>query len=354
MRTPRPFVLIVGFLVALLLLVLFLRFAFRGMNRGSHPGRADAKTTTVSTAADMVATPAPPSQLAEGKEARMARELARLNQQPIEFYGRVVDQYGKPVFGAEVTGSVMVQQKWMNGTETKLYTSTSEDGRFQFDGLAGRDMAIWINIAGYQFESLKQKTLFKYSLLTPESERHQPNAASPVVFTVWKLSQDLNSKISRGNALFRLTPDGRSYTIDLAHKSKRESLAEAGDFRIRISRAMPRGAGLRYDWSATIDIEGGGLIEQNAEGGYLTRAGYMNEAPAEGYIPTATIVFSEEQAGWVDSVRKVYYFKTRSAASFGKMQIEILSKYQDGSALLVDFVVNESASRNLEVPKDRK
>src|SRR6185436_2524437 len=49
------------------------------------------------------------------KEQQMSRALATFNHQPIEFYGKVVDQNVQPVPGVNVQGGVMIQTKWMNG-----------------------------------------------------------------------------------------------------------------------------------------------------------------------------------------------------------------------------------------------
>lgn len=60
----------------------------------------------------------------------MSEALAVLNHRPIEFYGKLVDQSGKPVGGAKVFADVMVAKAWMTGKGEFHYTATDENGLF--------------------------------------------------------------------------------------------------------------------------------------------------------------------------------------------------------------------------------
>lgn len=70
-----------------------------------YPNAPTAKTVAA------IATPKLP---AESKEQRKLEILSTANDVPIVFYGRLEDQFGNPVTGAEITGTATI----INGSTT--------------------------------------------------------------------------------------------------------------------------------------------------------------------------------------------------------------------------------------------
>ena len=277
---------------------------------------------------------------AKAKEQVMSEALATLNQQPIDFYGKVVDQNGAPVAGAKVSGGVMVQTRWMNGTIGNHYTTSDAAGLFSFKGLAGRDISIWIEKPGYQFENMKQQTLFKYSLLSPEPERHKPNAEAPVTFTMWR-NQGAEPLVS-GNKFLGIKADGTPFTVNLISGRKSEGRSADGDLVVSIVQPAQITDGQKYDWSFTIEAIGGGLVE-------AADIQYLNEAPADGYNPQISQEVRAADREWSEVVRKTLFVKSRDGAQFARVTAEIHSNYQGAAVFSIHYLLNpKPGSRNLE------
>jgi hypothetical protein len=267
----------------------------------------------------------------------MSEALAVLNQQPIQFYGKVLDQDGAPVAGAKVTGGVMVQTKWMNGEITNYYTTTGGNGLFAFEGLAGRDISIWLEKAGYDFRN-GDHTLFKYSHLTNETERHTPDVNAPVVFTMWKQKGPealVHTKLSRAS----VPVDGSPVAFDLLTGEK--TLA-GGDLVVKLERnPIHVQRGQRFDWKATIEVPNGGLLE--------IKDTYPNEAPAEGYIPSLIIDMPASSADWQSSLSGSFYVRSRGGQNHARLNLRITADYEPPpTALTFEAYINPSGSRNLE------
>ena len=111
----------------------------------------------------------------------MSEKLSLLNDQPIVFYGKVIDQHGTPVVGAKVRGGVMVEKIWMGGHFVDHYTTTDAAGKFAFRGLSGAEIVIQPSKEGFEFKADINRN-FNYSLLNRDSERHHPDPATPEVF----------------------------------------------------------------------------------------------------------------------------------------------------------------------------
>lgn len=273
----------------------------------------------------------------KSKEQLMSEALAVLNHQPIQFYGKVLDQDGAPVAGAKVTGGVMVQTKWMNGEIKNSYTTTDGAGLFAFNGLAGRDISIWLEKPGYEFKN-GDHTLFKYSKLTKESERHTPDANAPVVFTMWKQKGPeslVHTKLSR----LSVPVDGTAVEFDLITGQKTTG---GGDLVVKLERnPVHIQRGQRFDWKVTLEVPNGGLIEIGDA--------YPNEAPAEGYEASTVVEMPVNSTEWQSSVTRGYYIKSRGGQSYARVNLRITADYEPPpTGVTLEAFVNPSGSRNLE------
>jgi uncharacterized GH25 family protein len=83
----------------------------------------------------------------------MSAILAVDSRQPIEFYGRVVDQHGQPVPGAKVRGNAEIIERWMDQKWDEHFTTTDSNGYFQFSGLHGQSLVVSPSKDGYESKS---------------------------------------------------------------------------------------------------------------------------------------------------------------------------------------------------------
>jgi hypothetical protein len=110
---------------------------------GTAANSTSSTTPTSSPGTSLPATPhAPDFPPAPSKEQQMSDALPKLNDVPIVFYGKLIDQYNNPVSGVTVTGSVLISKQWMQQKEEDHTTRTDSDGLFHFEGLHGMSIGI--------------------------------------------------------------------------------------------------------------------------------------------------------------------------------------------------------------------
>ncbi len=102
------------------------------------------------------------------------------NANPIDYFGRVVDQYGEPVVGATVAGNVMLIAGYDNTPYEHHATTTDNNGLFQFAGLHGVNIGIVISKVGYEIGGHGEGFKGPASGL-------QSTPTDRAVFTMWKL-----------------------------------------------------------------------------------------------------------------------------------------------------------------------
>lgn len=267
----------------------------------------------------------------------MSAKLKILNDQPIEFYGKVIDQRGEPVAGAKVRGGVMVEKIWMGGHFVDHYTTTDSSGNFAFRGLRGAEIIIQPSKEGYEFRADLNRN-FYYSLIHPDNQRHHPKLAAPEVLTIWKLKGAeplVHHEINRVGA----PVDGAPVTFDLL---KGRKTTGDGDLILTIERTpIHIQRGQRFAWKATLEMPSGGLLKMEDA--------YPNEAPLDGYETKVVIDMPSTSPHWQSSVFRRFYFKSRRDAIYGRMTIDLTADYEPPpTGVTLEAWINPSGSRNLE------
>lgn len=256
---------------------------------------------------------------------------------PIEFYGKVVDQYNQPAAGATVVysaGGVYLA----SGTGVGK-TQTNAQGVFALEDAKGVSFSV-DNIIhpAYQYQNHFHGVApvnFNSHQRFPDSRLWQDyNQDNPYVFTVWKIDSYPKTKVSKEKG-YSLTPDGRTSTFDLLTKGKpfKKGLQE-GDFTISFDE-------VGENWVARIESLAGGLIE--------TDDLYMNLAPETGYQTAVTYNFA---IGRRNIEIKNYYLKMRDEY-YGRVKVEYRAypNRKGKATVYVSSVVNLEKGRNLTIKK---
>ena len=276
------------------------------------------------------ATPAPKT-----KDEQMSALLTMTSQTPISFFGKVIDQQGAPVAGVKVTATAEVVRRFMEENWVRQSTLSDSRGLFQFVGLHGQSLSVFLEKAGYQYKS--NNLVYEYSIHSPEKERHRPDPAAPVVFTMAKL------KGAEPLIHYRVRIDapvnGSPTSFDLLTGKK---LPSGGDVVVKVDRQPEHiQRGQRFDWKATIEVPGGGIAELNDA--------YPTEAPADGYEPQFTIEMPAAGKEWEDSATHSFYLKLRDGKFYARLRLEITADYEPPpTGVTLEAWVNPSGSRNLE------
>lgn len=300
-------------------------------------GASRAPTAVAQTSATPPTSPYPLR-----KEQRMSAVFDATSHQRIDFYGRVIDQYGKPISGVTVTATVEAVTRFMQDHREQYSATTDANGRFAFVGLSGQNLSIYLAKPGCEYKSNLKR--YGYSMLTPESERHRPAASAPVLFTMWKRKEP-EPLVRVDLRRIPLPVDGTSVGVDMLGGRQ---LQQGGDIVVRLERHPQHiTRGQPFDWKAVISLPNGGL-----QG---IRDQYPNEAPAEGYKPELVIDMPAESPEWHSSFRGNYYAKLRNGQAFARFVLTLTADSEPPpSRLTLEGYVNHAGNRNLEVDPDKE
>lgn len=149
---------------------------------GSQNSRVSTPVTSNSPTTKAVTPLGQLGALVGSKEAKTLEILSRENNVPIVFYGKVEDQFGNPVVGAEITGSTIIYSGTSSGSKTVTATSDS-NGNFTLDAGKGESLGVMLRKPGYELATTG--TDFKYSHLF--ENYYVPDPRNPTVIKMWKL-----------------------------------------------------------------------------------------------------------------------------------------------------------------------
>lgn len=248
---------------------------------------------------------------------------------PIEFYGRVVDQFGAPV------DSATVNLDWnVVGGTTKQVVKTAADGSFSLQGARGKTLGVNIVKEGY-LNTEESHNSFEYAAFFQENFL-VPDQARPVVFRLQKLmgAEPMLKYITNTEIAVRVEP--------VLLNVETGKLGSEGDLAFSVIVGSGRG---QYgpDYTLTIRANGGASFA-------LSDEEFMFNAPESGY--RRVVVYNRLSSAPNYSLTQPYrfYVKTRSgkyASVTGEITIrEGLSEGKAGFHAIIYHT--PSGSRNLE------
>lgn len=252
----------------------------------------------------------------------------RENNTPINFYGRVVDQNGQPIGDVQVEMGVMLYGGFTQSKSQTYNTVTDSQGGFSFIGLHGVDFGFNFKKEGYFYD-------LKLSSKRPENY-YSTNTNHPLVFPLWKL-QGAELMI-RQSLVLNLPCDGTKTVIDLisgkVNSPESSLIVKLERNPVQIIRGKP------FEWTFTMTVPGGGLIEMDDP--------YPYEAPESGYHETVVIATGANPQHYIDAAKKSYYYKS-AEGKYGRLTIDLQADFQPPPTFLgISIYLNPSGSRNLE------
>ena len=240
---------------------------------------------------------------------------------PIEFYGKVVDQDGKPVGGA--IADVIWTDMSAKGSSQMEVTSDA-DGLFSITGIRGKGMTVQVNKDGYYRQLTDTKSIFEYAGFW-EPSYHVPDKSKPVLFRLRKKGEAATLVNVSGKIVLEF---GKSATIPMPSEIPSGTALKVTVFE---NTASPR------KWNAAISVEGGGVVPTVEE--------FPFKAPEQGYQSSLELNQSSPRPpGWQDLFQGgQFYIKTDKGYGLLKLE-QIVGK----KTLRYSLAINSNGYRNLE------
>jgi hypothetical protein len=280
--------------------------------------------------------PSPPTQT---KAERAKEALALLNNENVVLYGKVTDQFDAPVAGAEISGSIQVNDGTRVGAD-QIRLVTDNNGMFTISGYTGKALGIAVKKPGYVMATTN--TRFVFSRLWSEAEQHNPDPNHPTVIKMWKLqgAEPLAGIDQRHKFPYTDTP----VSFDLLAG---KIVASGGDIKITVSRSEGVvSEQTLQDWSVRVEAVDGGVLRADATG---ARVIYV--LPEGGYQPSDTFILSTNAPHrWAGSIEQMYFVRSRGGQVYSKLNVGLAINRNPANPVWVEFrgAANANGSRNFE------
>jgi hypothetical protein len=250
-------------------------------------------------------------------------------QAPIEFYGKVVDESGSPVEGADISFNWM-EFPTEDGSREATARSDAE-GLFSLRNARGPSLSVFVSREGY-YTSRSGRQGFKFGPLSDGD--FMPDPRNPVIFRLRKKGQGAqlltSDKGMRLNLSVRVPMNGAPVRVDLLEKRA----SPTGQLEVSQIKPPWREA---TEWSFRLSMADGGLVENQDE--------FQFEAPEANYLPDMEYHFAKGETNWTTQVNKQFYIVFGQPRKYGWLRIE--SNLAQETAFLT-YAINPSGSRNLE------
>lgn len=269
------------------------------------------------------------------------------NNVPLDFYGKVVDQNGKPVAGAtikiglevgELTPVPNYPQSLLERVRTDRVTAKSgADGTFNLSGFN----ALGLDIQSIAKDQYKMSKNFRRSYYYVRSaEIFHPDQNNPVVFVLWEEGKR-TSLISKDEH-YDIRP-GESYGLDLETGSMAAS--SQGDVHFQLNRPKNIKRNRKFDWTFSIATRPGVQIRPIDEDYFA-----MTFPPADGYTNIYRDVQSSGESSWRKAGSKEFYVKRENRGSFAKMALvwdaigAVSGPKTNEAGIRIEYTLNPSGS----------
>jgi hypothetical protein len=254
---------------------------------------------------------------------------------PIEFYGKVVDQFGQPVAGA----NVIFQWTTVIGpvTNPEKRTSTGTDGQFELKDVQGKVLAVSVDKIGFDrtddwIQNFEYADFFHDNFYVPD-----PN--NPVLFHLHKTME--------AEPLYVFSPYGDISVggEPLVLNVEKGKVASQGDLAFSVTLGAETN---RYGSDFIVAMQG-----LNGAGFVFSDEEFMSKAPESGYKNTFTVIHKVNVSHYSPEQKLRFYVRTGSGkyASVGvKISLWNNLKTSDFDA---GIHFNPSGSRNLEFDQNK-
>ena len=208
---------------------------------------------------------------------------------PITFYGKVVDQNGNPVAGANVLMTALDHPLSQGSTYAK---QSDSNGLFTIWGIHGAALQVNVSKEGY-YTVPESWGDFAYAARVGTQKPAHPDRSDPAVFVLRKMGG--TERLIHQEKDIKVSEMGTPSTIDLrtgntvgAHEPDIQFQTWISDHHVRPGASARE---QRFDWRCVVSVPGGGL---QVRGG----SEFDFEAPSDGYQASDQIAESGTADSW--------------------------------------------------------
>lgn len=245
---------------------------------------------------------------------------------PIEFYGKVVDQFGQPV----VNATVVLNWTAVGGGK-ELRQTTGSDGKFALTGENGKRMTVDIMRQGYlptrqSFQSFEYAEFFNELF-------HVPDLNQPVVFRMQKLMGTEPFYVYPFNG--KTTPDGSALWLNV----EQGTFARTGDLSFAVSLGQEKNR-IGPEYVVIVQAWNGAMLMPTSEE-------FPFLAPEEGYQSTLRLPQWASDSNYQKQTNLKFYVKLPGGRyAFVGVEVNVIP----GGDVVLNGAVryNEKWSKNLE------
>lgn len=271
-----------------------------------------------------------------------ARKLGEEMNRPVAFFGRIIDQDGKPVKGIPVKLALSFFGKIVRAgllpSHSDFEQTTDAAGEFVVEGRSGLSLDVTLPTwRDYEFNPRGLQVMFQ------DEAAGKPAAVmstreQPYVFHAYRKGKP--EPLTKGAiAFYDCVPDGRPYVVRLGNSKVVEG-AGAGDFTISFQRQAGMMTQVPYDWTVRIDGRDMELMPSNEE--------FMYTAPASGYSESWSYSQSRDATDFKREASVRFYVRRRNGSMYGRVELQLISDYRERSGFVLNYWENPKGSRNLE------
>jgi hypothetical protein len=282
---------------------------------------------------------------AREERAKMIRRIIEAANAPIEFWGKVTDQDGVPLEGVKIayTGLILwgndVGVSW-EPKEHKGQAVSDATGSFGITGFKSNSLGLdSFSKPGYVYRGRPNHS-FDFGGNMPE-HKFVPQRDKPVCFAM--VNERILGPLTHMEGRLRLSGDGTigRWNLWTGEPDDDGEPDPSGELTIifRSELAAPANPTHVFDWSADLEIVGGGIME-------TAWVEEFHRAPEAGY--SATVPYSKEPAKR-GIIGCAFYLQTRNG-NYGRIQVEISPSHDGRTAhcFITSDMNPRPGSRNLE------
>jgi hypothetical protein len=282
-------------------------------------------------------------------------ETINKNTLDLDFYGKVLDQYGEPVSNAEI--KYVVSKMYHFGTTARGVVNTDLQGVFNIKA-SGYRLTLYMpehpELSNRYMSGTAKKPFESggYVILEPVGRGEEIQSwrgytiSDPYIIRGWRV--DSFDKVLHKRINLFVKPDGSFHTFLKKNQYGRMALADGfqsdGYLLFTCVRDENGSKDKNGAWQVTIKAIEGGIVE--------TGDVILNEAPLDGYQDSITEGMKGGGPYGSSLLKdKKYYFHAKNNAVYGSLAVWFEPYAKEKTCVMsVDYKINLDGSRNLAVP----